>query len=128
MALTIRVTPPKIDARVRLTAAIPAATKAAADVLLDSSKGGVPVEEGVLKASGRVEQDGRGAYITFGRDDDGDEHHAPSNQYVLVQHEDMDLNHPNGGGPKWLELTVHDEGTRAKALAEAAVVLRAALL
>jgi len=126
--MSVRVTyvPPRLDATLLLRGAAAEAVDAAAHVVLDASQPGVPVEEGVLKASGRVvREDGLSAAITYGRDDDGDGTHAPSNQYAVKQHEDMTLNHPNGGGPKWLETALHSAGERA--VEAMSVALRKAL-
>lgn len=109
MGLQFKYTPPKIDARVALAAAGAVGVEAAAQALLDASQPLVPVEEGILKASGRVVGEGLHRSVTYGRDDDGTEHHAPSNQYVVIQHEDGELNHPNGGEDKFLEKPMHSE-------------------
>lgn len=109
MAIRFKYTPPKIDARVALAAAGAIGVRAGAETLLAASQGLVPVEDGVLKASGRVETEGLHAAVTYGRDDDGSEHHAPSNQYVIPQHEDMEFNHPNGGEAKFLEKPMNTE-------------------
>jgi CO/xanthine dehydrogenase Mo-binding subunit len=107
MAVVCSYTPPKRNAAVAMHAAVEAAEHAAAEALLDAAQQLVPVEEGVLKASGRTVRDNTGQAITFGKDDDGDETHAPSNQYAIPQHEDGSLNHPNGGQWKFLETPMH---------------------
>jgi hypothetical protein len=109
MAVSWRYTPPKVNVAAVIAAAAPLASHAAAEHLLEASRGLVPVEEGVLKASGRVVQDESRAVVTYGRDDDGGDGHAPSNQYVIVQHEDLALNHPNGGSAKFLEVPMNSE-------------------
>ena len=109
MSVAWRYTPPAVNAIPVVRAAAEAAVDAAARIVLDASRDDVPVEEGVLKASGRVVADGLTAAVTYGRDDDGHDGHAPSNQYAVIQHEDMTLNHPNGGGPKFLEGAMHGE-------------------
>lgn len=124
MAVRFKYTPPKIDARVALAAAGAVAVEAAAQALLDASQPLVPEETGALKASGRVEGEGLHRYVTYGRDDDntveitgfsddgaaqGRETHAPTNQYVEIQHEDMEFHHPNGGGAKFLEKPMNSE-------------------
>lgn len=111
MAVQFKYTPPKIDARLALAAAGAVAVDAAATVLLKASDALVPVEEGILLASGRVETEGLHASVTYGRDDDGTEHHAPSNQYVVPQHEDQEFHHPNGGKSKFLEDPMNSEHT-----------------
>lgn len=107
MALVVTYTPPKRNAAVAMHAAVELAEEAAAHALLDASQPLVPVEEGVLKASGRVVRDETGQAVTYGKDDDGDGTHAPSNQYAAIQHEDLTLNHPNGGQAKFLETPMH---------------------
>ena len=47
-----------------------------------------------LKRSGRIERDGNGFVVIF----DG--------PYAAKQHEDLQLKHPRGGGPKFLERAV----------------------
>lgn len=113
MSLLVSYVPPRVNAALAVHEVLGEAAKAAADVILDASQPGVPVEEGVLKASGRVVPDGISAVITYGHDNDGGADHAPSNQYAIKQHEDMTLNHPNGGGAKWLEQAMHTAGGRA---------------
>jgi hypothetical protein len=59
----------------------------------------VPVDLGVLKASGHVqlpEINGDEITVVMG-------YGGPAEAYALVQHERLDFNHPNGGGPKYLE-------------------------
>lgn len=109
MSLRFKYTPPRVDARVELAAAGAVAVEAAAQTLLAASQPLVPVEQGILKASGRVEVDGLHAAVTYGRDDDGTEKHAPSNQYVVPQHESLEFHHPNGGQAKFLEDPMHAE-------------------
>lgn len=124
MGISFKYVPPKVNALAVLASAAPAAAQAAAQVILNASQPQVPVEEGVLKASGRTVSEGLTSYITYGRDDDGDSKHAPSNQYAVKQHEDLTLNHPNGGNGKFLEDPMHSEAPAA-AMA-AAMVLREA--
>lgn len=125
MAIRFKYTPPAVNAVEIMLVATPAAAHAGAQLILDAAQPNVPVDQGVMKASGRVVQEGTHAAITYGRDDDGTATHAPSNQYVVKQHEDAELAHPNGGTFKWLETAMHSEGAHA---AEAmAALLRDAL-
>lgn len=107
MPISFHYTPPKRDARVLMHEATSAAEDAIVAALLDASQPLVPVEEGVLKASGRTGRDALGAFVTYGRDDDGDEKHAPSNDYAVIQEIDDTLAHPNGGGAHYLERPLH---------------------
>jgi hypothetical protein len=66
-----------------------------------------PGRRGRHEASGRTGRGDTGAYVTYGSDDDGTAKHAPSNQYVVKQHEDGELHHPNGGEFKFLEKPMH---------------------
>lgn len=100
-------TPPKLNGALLVHAAVSAAEDEAAKAWLDASQQLVPVEEGVLKASGRTMRDSTGVAVTYGKDDDDDGKHAPSNQYVVKQHEDLTLNHPHGGEGKFLEKPMH---------------------
>jgi hypothetical protein len=124
MAVVCTYTPPKRNAAALMHAAVEAAEHAAAEALLDAAKQLVPVEEGVLKASGRTVRDNTGQAITFGKDDDGDETHAPSNQYAVIQEVDDTLNHPNGGQAHFLETAMHS--AREAILTAGAVELKRA--
>jgi hypothetical protein len=74
----------------------------------------VPYEEGDLHDSGetdRPEINGGRVSVTL--------HYGGGNvDYALVQHEDLTLNHPNGGEAKFLESALHqwaDDGPKAVA-------------
>jgi hypothetical protein len=59
----------------------------------------VPVDEGDLKGSGMVHPPERrgttvSVLLSYG---------GPATPYAMLQHEDMELNHPNGGKAKFLE-------------------------
>ncbi|MCW2496346.1 hypothetical protein [Jatrophihabitans sp.] len=116
MAIAWKFTPPAINGVLAVSAAADAAVEAAAHLVLDAAAPNVPVADGVLKASGRV-VDGEAmagislAHVTYGSDDDSTAKHAPSNQYVVKQHEDGELAHPNGGTWKWLEHAMHAEAS-----------------
>lgn len=119
MAISVTYTPPKRNALVVLAAAAELAVDAVANEVLDEAQPNVPVLDGVMKASGRVVPgDVMGglvtAHVTYGSDDDGTATHAPSNQYVVEQHEDGDLDHPNGGNWKWLEHAMHQAAADAR--------------
>jgi len=95
----------------RIRASIIAMVAAEADKsILKPAQELAPVDTGRMRQSGRivVHDSGNSAVVnvTFGKDDDGDvgfENGAPSNQYVMRQHEDMALNHPRGGQAKFLK-------------------------
>lgn len=68
-------------------------------IMADSKEHYVPVDQGILRDSGHVElpeyvDGGVQVRLGFG---------GAAEAYAEVQHEDMSLNHPNGGGPKYLE-------------------------
>lgn len=120
MGVAWRYTPPAVNAVPRVAAAAEAAVEAAAQHVLDVSQPLVPVDTGALRDSGKVTPDGMSAHVSYeGIAEDGYD-------YGQRQHEDMQLHHPNGGQPKFLEQPLTSE---ADAIAEAlAVELRKALL
>lgn len=72
------------------------------DVLYQAQEIYVPVLTGALKQSGRRKaHSGRYpvVYVSFG---------GPSVPYALLQHENLEFNHPRGGRAKYLELAVKD--------------------
>lgn len=105
-----------------LLAAAPALQEAVDELITVPSKDGVPVEFGVARDSMRtsapvIAGDVVTVTATGGKDDDGDADgappdHAPSNQYIVGLHEDLGMNHPGGGGPKWLENAAMENGPR----------------
>ena len=113
MAVRFRFVPPKVDARVVLAAAVPVATRAGAEVLLEKSQPLVPVLAGALKASGRVSQDGSKAAVSF------EGIVADGYDYGARQHEDLSLHHDQGSA-KYLEIPMNSEhdAIRAAVLAE----------
>jgi hypothetical protein len=72
------------------------------DVLTRSKDVYVPVLTGALKDSGALKAH-RGrypvAYVSFG---------GPEVPYALIQHENLQFQHPRGGSAKYLELAVKD--------------------
>lgn len=124
MGVRFRYVPPKVDARVAIAAAVPAAEEAGAEALLERSRKLVPVESGRLRDSGRVTPTAGGAVVGYGFDDGeyeivgssgdddapvGRETGAPTYLYAEQEHEDLTLNHPNGGQAKFLEVAMHSE-------------------
>lgn len=124
MAVRFTYRPPVVSPAVLIHAAVEGAADAAASALLDASQPLVPVEDGVLKASGRTVRDGHGVAVTYGRDDDGSDKHAASNVYGVIVHEDLTANHPNGGTAKFLETPMHS--AREAIMVAAAVEMKRA--
>ncbi|WP_375490226.1 hypothetical protein [uncultured Jatrophihabitans sp.] len=120
MSLSVRYTPPPVDARVLLAAAAAGAVKTGADLILDASQPLVPVDTGELKASGKVEMTGpHQARISYDAT-------APDGYpYGVRQHEDLQLQHPNGGQAHFLSQPMDTEAHAVMAVLAAA--LRAAL-
>jgi hypothetical protein len=106
MAIQFKYTPPKVDARPLMAAATKAAEHAGAVRLLELASTGVPVETGRLRDSGKVTDTADGAVVGYGFED-GEGQNAPTAAYAIKQHEDPELDHPNGGGMKWLEIAQH---------------------
>jgi hypothetical protein len=80
-----------------------------AELIRGLSDPNVPVEFGDLVGSSAVDQDGDEAAVGYsGIAPDGYD-------YGIRQHEDMALNHPNGGTPKFLENALHEGAERALA-------------
>lgn len=75
-------------------------------IMADAKENYVPVDLGALRDSGHVEppvfaDDGVRVTLGFG---------GAAQDYALIQHEDMSLHHPNGGGPKFLERPLLQHG------------------
>ncbi len=79
----------------RAADAIPEAAQSgiyeAAEALLDQAIEKTPVQDGILRASGRATQEGLQAAVSF------------NTPYAVKQHEELGFAHPNGGEPKFLE-------------------------
>ena len=71
----------------------------AAEHLLTASQAQVPVDEGTLRGSGTVSQDGDTATVSY------------STPYACRQHEELGWHHPKGGKAKYLEDPLHEEQT-----------------
>lgn len=72
----------------------------AADIYSESQKQ-TPVDDHELVLGARISSDGNQSnklqvVISYGNND-------VSSEYAVIQHEDMSLNHPNGGNAKFLE-------------------------
>lgn len=113
IGIQVSYTPPRLNPIAVLTAVTQAAAAAGAEHLLAASQPLVPVDTGELKASGRVQLDGHGAAVIY-------DAKAPDDfAYGIKQHEDMALNHPNGGQAKFLEQPMSSEAAGiAVAIAE----------
>lgn len=95
-------------ARVKVTSRIPQASarakagaergvRLAAEHVLTASRAVVPIEEGTLERSGKVEARGLHAEVSYGGEDD-------TTQIVaIVQHERLDYRHAAGRTAKYLE-------------------------
>lgn len=116
MALRVTYTPPKVSAIAVVHAAGEVAVRAGAHIILEASLPLVPVDQGDLKASGKVSSEGLGAAVSYdGISRDGYD-------YGTRQHEDLTLHHPHGGEGKFLEKPMHTEAPAVHA--EMAAVLR----
>lgn len=100
-----------------LTATGGALYREAEGIMADSKEHYVPVDLGVLRDSGFVElpkiDRGRGVSVAIG-------YGGAAADYAAVQHEDLTLNHPNGGEAKFLEkpLLLAAEGLAERVAAE----------
>lgn len=90
-------------------AKLTAIEKAARDALQDAAKDVLkkakelaPKDSGELRRSGRVKVDDVNVAVTF------------KAQHAWLQHERLDYEHPNGGGPKYLERAVDEVGVEAQ--------------
>ncbi|WP_037161065.1 hypothetical protein [Rhodococcoides fascians] len=63
----------------------------AAQVLQDLAVQKTPIQDGILRASAKATADGLESAVSF------------NTPYAVRQHEDLALNHPNGGEAKYLE-------------------------
>lgn len=110
MAVQWSYTPPAVNAALVMAAVKEVAEDAGAQHLLAASQPLVPVDSGDLKASGHVERDGLGAAVVY------DVVATDGYPYGIRQHEDMALNHPNGGQAKFLEAPMHSEAEAIAAI------------
>src|SRR5690348_18233675 len=102
MGITFEYTPPAINAVEALRAAGEIGVEAAGKVWLDASLPLVPVDTGEMKDSGKAETVGpllvAVSYTRTGED---------GFNVAAYQHENLALNHPNGGEAKFLERPMH---------------------
>lgn len=85
-----------------IRAAAERGVREAAEHILDVARENAPKDQGDMGENAGVEMSGTTATIEFRED------------YSVKQHEDMRLNHPNGGGPKFLEKAMGSERARAR--------------
>lgn len=96
------------DAAAEIVDAARAGLEEAAAFVLGESQKQVPVEDGDLKATGKVTMQGDKAAISYG------------GPYAVYQHELLHLKHLHGGNAKYLERPLVDEREReAEIIAEA---------
>lgn len=89
-----------------LKAAAGALYRRAEVIMADSKEHYVPVDQGILRDSGYValpDVSGQGVTVELG-------YGGAAEAYAAIQHEDLSLNHPNGGGPKYLERPLLEHG------------------
>ena len=79
------------EALATITQALEDAMQAAGDLLLEKSNELIPVKDGDLIGSGRVDVDGKRAQVSY------------NTQYAIRQHEKLAYKHPRGGSAKFLE-------------------------
>ena len=86
----------------------------ATKIMTDSKENFVPVDLGTLRESGTVlppERSGSTVSVQMG-------YGGFAESYALIQHENLEFRHPNGGGPKYLErpfnAAVYAPGFRAR--------------
>lgn len=83
--------PPKIDGAALVHGLVKAAELAGAEVLLKAAEPLVPVDKGVLVASGKVEHGPDGATVSFSATNPADGYN-----YAAIQHEREDFRHDQG--------------------------------
>lgn len=89
---------------VRYPDVVEAALYQEAQIEMTKSKRRVPVEHGVLRASGFVtkpERRGRNISVTLS-------YGGAAEDYAIPQHERLDFNHPRGGQAKYLESVLNE--------------------
>lgn len=82
----------------------------AAEALLDQAVEKTPVQDGVLRASGRATQEGNVAAVSF------------NTPYAVKQHEELGYQHPGGGEAKYLERAANSFGPTMEAIVAQAIV------
>lgn len=75
----------------RTKAAVTRANTQAGEALLANARAQVPIQDGLLKASGKVSSDEKDTVVSF------------NTPYAARQHEEVGYAHPGGGKAKYLE-------------------------
>jgi hypothetical protein len=115
MGLSMSIENTFVGAVAGVTIAKAEALQAAGTLILLTAQDRTPVDTGALVQSGRLtEVDSSTVAVSFGDD--------TTAAYDVIQHEDLDLNHPNGGQAKFLESAVNDR--RVAAVEAMAAVIR----
>jgi hypothetical protein len=89
---------------------------AAMQVIMEEARALCPVEEGWMRASGFV---ARPSMTTRGTVTVNSGFGGASEEYVVRQHEDTSLSHPNGGQAKWFEAAIDIKWNEARRVLEA---------
>lgn len=82
----------------------------AAEALLDQAIEKTPVQDGILRASGRATQEGLQAAVSF------------NTPYAVKQHEELGYQHPNGGQAKYLEVPANSFGETMESIVAQAIL------
>lgn len=82
----------------------------AAEALLDQAIEKTPVQDGILRASGRATQEGLVSAVSF------------NTPYAVKQHEELGYQHPNGGEAKYLEKPANSFGPTMEQIVAQAIV------
>ncbi|MEU3476471.1 hypothetical protein [Rhodococcus sp. NPDC006774] len=82
----------------------------AAEALLDQAIEKTPVQDGILRASGRATQEGLDAAVSF------------NTPYAVKQHEELGYQHPNGGQAKYLEVPANSFAPMMEQIVAQAIV------
>lgn len=80
--------------------------RVAQDIIEDSQRL-IPRDTGAMASSDYIEDNG--SHITFGYNGEGIQNPKTGqsvSEYIIQQHEDTSLNHPNGGEAKFLEKAI----------------------
>lgn len=82
---------------------------------MEDSQSRIPRDTGAMASSEYI--DNTGSIVTFGYNGDGIQNPKTGqsvSEYIIQQHEDLSLNHPNGGEAKFLEKAI-DEYSQSEA-------------
>lgn len=76
----------------------------ASELVLEKANETVPIEEGLLKASGDTDIDGQGLVASI----------FYNTPYAAAQHEEVTYQHKEGRRAKWLQLTMQEQQQNIK--------------